>query len=458
MRLDLSGVIISGQRLEKMVDFLFKISDRVELISSDYKEMTKQEYETAEKDYINGLTDEEIDEINNGRAEEEADLSDLSEDERQEELELRRKVGEAREKEIFIRESSFIKSEDEIIAIVNEKFRGLGCLQREVTCKTHCTLGGAAVVYSLPVSGKLKEYFLKMELLTWPLKSEDGKILADDPAFYYRGNRVCSICSHEGYITLDLNKEQEKQFYALGIPYYLVENAKEKPTFPFLKETVCVFPLSGTITTLLGQGLFDFNMDTSQEYLKFYQWFDEHADKIRKEIRPCSKSMKEIVEYLQQKYTLEPYHSEAIELQCQRHGWDDFYAKPLNADCEITREDGVIDKYNISEYMIPKLVPFLYRMNYKGEELIVGGEYKSDYLFADTIGTEEKLKNLVENIDEKVCGFTQQGSLSEPLFQLLREINIVRGIDEYEKYDSFYFRTYIQILKYDDFKNQMLKE
>ena len=49
------------------------------------------------------------------------------------------------------------------------------------------------MVYTLTASEKLKEYFLKMELLTWPLKDSDGNILADDPAFYKNGQLVCSV-------------------------------------------------------------------------------------------------------------------------------------------------------------------------------------------------------------------------------------------------------------------------
>jgi hypothetical protein len=467
MYLKLSGVIISGQRLEKMVNFLFQISDKVELVSRDYKDMTKLEYEAAESNgdllrremyYANGLTDEEIDEIYNGESwsEEEPDLSHLSEEDRQKELELWRNTRQAIENDNLNREKSFVKSEDGIKTVVNEKFKNLNCLHREVTSQTHCTLGGPVVVYTFPVSEELMAYFLKMELLTWPLKSEDDKYLVDDPAFYKDGKMVCSICSHEGYINLELNREQVKQFQALDIPYMLLEDDKEKPVFPFLNKTVRAFSMGGSISTLLGQEIYGFDMESLKEFQEFYKWFDEHVVNIRKAIKPCKKSVKEILEYLQQNYTLEPYHSEVIELQCQRHGWDELLMKPGVADSEFADVDWLKNECETLEYAIPKLEPFLYRINYHGEELLVGGEYNSDYLFADTPMMEEEFKKLVEKLDERECIFTGQGSMSEPLFGLLKEINTVRGIDEYEIYENTLFRTYIMILKYDDYKNHRL--
>lgn len=83
-----------------------------------------------------------------------------------------------------------------------------------------------------------------------------------------------------------------------------------------------------------------------------------------------------------------------------------------------------------------------------GEVLIVGGEYSSDYLFVDTIDAEDKLKEVLKGRDEKAYAFTEGGTLSEPLFELMREVNICRGVDEYEIYDSGVLRTYIQTLWY----------
>ncbi len=47
MVIDLCGIIVKGKRLDRMVDFLFTISDRVELVSTATSDMTKEEYVAA---------------------------------------------------------------------------------------------------------------------------------------------------------------------------------------------------------------------------------------------------------------------------------------------------------------------------------------------------------------------------------------------------------------------------
>lgn len=435
MHIDLSGEIICGQRLKKIVDFLFEISDRVDLVSSDYHEMTKEEYERAqiEREYIqrelhcaNGFT--------------EAELDDLIAEGDPEAIELCRRIKAAQENEAYDREHSFIKA-DEIAAIVEKKFKGLACIKRKVTCHTHCTIGGAVVVYSLPANEELKKLFTQMELLTWPLKTSEGVYLAEDPAFYKDGKEVCSICSHERYIHLKLTQEQVLQIEALDIPMNAEweEQEKRKKEFPFLKEVIDIVAMESGVTTLLGRGLFNWEDDDFGDYLEFFSWFEEHQAVIRTRILPCKKSAKDIVEYLWQKYSLQEDYSEAIEHQCQWRAWNSLYVKPLEAK--------IIQS-------VSELEPFLFRINYMGEELIVGGEYKSDYLFIDTMGAENKLRKLLERLDEGVCAFTEQVSLSDPLFQLMKEINSYRGIDEYEIYDVMCFRTYLQTIWYDDIKTK----
>ena len=72
MRYDLTGVMICKDRLERLIEFLFKISDRVEVVHCQYNEMTKQEYEAARIEgkiqrrklgHLNGLSDEKFEDL-----------------------------------------------------------------------------------------------------------------------------------------------------------------------------------------------------------------------------------------------------------------------------------------------------------------------------------------------------------------------------------------------------------
>lgn len=452
MVIDLSGINISGERLDKMINFLFKISDRIDLVSSNYNEMTLLEYDSAlhqgellrrEQHLARGLTEEEIAEIYGELPEE--SLLDWPKEERLKELEARKRRKEAIAKENLARENSHLKSTEDIHTVLNNKFRDLDCKQRVVTSSTHCTQGGPCVVYSFPNTEKLQELFSQMELLTWPLKTEAGEFLADDPAFYSQDNLVCSICSHEGYIKLRLAPEQADEFYSLGIPYNSDKLPKEIPPFPYLDDSVAVISLDGTISTLLGLGVYNFDINSPEDFLQFYQWFDEHMEELRKEVKPCRKYVEEIIEYLKQKYPMDPYHSEVIEKQCLRHGWDNFYYRPRTAETNL-----IEDTEGNSGSSTPDLAPFLFRINYEGEELLVGGEYNSDYIFADLPEVEEELKDLLQNIDKRIAAISGGGSMTDSLLKLLKEINIFRGIDAYEKYNHNFFRAYMQILLYED--------
>jgi hypothetical protein len=457
MAIDLSYIIISGKRLDKLVDFLFEISDRIDLVCTDYKEMTRQEYETALKESVlqrydldrsNGLSEVEIAEIY-GETSAEEGLSGLSADKRLQELESRKRMKEAIDKENLARENSYLKSAEDINVIINQKFNGLNCNQRVVTSKTHSTHGAPCVVYTFPASEKLQELFKKMELLTWPLRNEVSEILAEDPAFYSEGTLICSICSHEGYVTLYLTPAQTKEFYSLGIPFSN-RMSEDIPTYPYLKDSVHVLSLDGTITTLLGLGVYNYDLNSPEDFLQFYHWFDEHVNNLRKEVKPCRKYVEEIIEYLQQKYSMEPYHSEVIEKQCKRHGWDSFYYSPRAAENDIIEDSDYCPPNTYSPCTTPDLAPFLFRISYEGDELLVGGEYNSDYIFVDLPKVEEDLRDLLENIDKRVCAVSGRGSMTESLFNLLKEINIVRGIDAYEKYNYNFFRSYMQILLYEN--------
>ncbi len=452
MVIDLSGINISGERLDKMINFLFRISDRIDLVSSNYNEMTLLEYDSAlhqgellrrEQDLASGLTEEEIAEIYGEPSED--SLLDWPEEERLQEIDGRKRRKEAIATEISAREQSHLKSTEDIHTVINSKFRDLACTQRVVTSSTHCTLGGPCVVYSFPNTEKLQDLFRQMELLTWPLKTEAGEILAYDPAFYSQDNLVCSICSHERYITLHLDQVQADEFYSLGIPYNLNKSPKEIPPFPYLDNSVAVISLDGTISTLLGLGVYNYDINSPENFLQFYQWFDEHMEELRKEVKPCRKYVEEIIEYLKLKYPMDSYHSEDIEKQCLRHGWDNFYYRPRTAETNL-----IEDTDGNSDSSMPDLAPFLFRINYEGEELLVGGEYNSDYIFADLPEVEECLKDLLQNRDKRVVAISGRGSMTDSLLKLLKEINIYRGIDEYEKYNYHFFRAYMQILLYED--------
>lgn len=456
MTIDLSGIIISGQRLEKLIHFLFEISDSVELVSYAYHEMTKAEYEAAKAEAkrlqkvlarANGLTDAEIDENEKSSLEEMVQQMD----------QLPQEIKDAIENDLRRMEMSFIQPK-EIDAIVEAKFTGLGCTHRRVTCQTHCTLAeGGYVVYTFPTSDALKKLFMGMGQVAWPLKTRDKEFLADDPAFYRQGEKICSICSHESIIMLYLNEEQTRSFAELGIPYYFAETRyqEEKPAYPFSKETVNIFSTGSPVTRLLGEDIFSAHRAGCEKYVSFNQWFDEHQEELCEQTIPCRKTTREILKKLQESYELQPFHSEAIKRQCERHGWDAFFSNPIIG--------------GVSSQTMPELDPFLYCLQYQGETLLVGGEHHSDYLFVDTMDAEEKLSELLVHLREAVWSLETCGELPkpsnlpkpsdlskgksniEPVFQLMREINLYRGIDEYEKYDHTFLQTYLRTQRYEEF-------
>lgn len=451
MVIDLCGIIVKGKRLDRMVDFLFTISDRVELVSTATSDMTKEEYvaaryelrkslkETGEEDVLG--TD--IDEMFLNLTGEEDFFYGKTKEEIQEEIVVLRTQAKER---ISERESSFITKED-ITSHLKMKFKGLCCRKRVVTCRTHCTTGGPRVVYSFSVNEELKKRFRNLEVLTCYFKDEKGSYLADNPAFYCKDKLICSICSHESYIFLHLEEEQMNVFKAFGIPYY-TDSTRDTPSFPCMDETLRIISSEPVITTLLGKEIIDYHEDNLNRIMKFSIWFNENYAKLRDSIEPRKRSVKEIMKYLKERYVLEPFQSRCLEIQCQRNAWDRYYLLPFN--------DIITNRSEDRDLLPTELDSFLYKLNYHGKELLIGGEYKSNYLFADSLDAEDKLKKLLETQNEMSYYYSDSNGFTEDLFHFIRELNEVKGIDEYDIYDSMYLKNYIYSLKYEEMENGIL--
>lgn len=454
MQIDLSGIIVNGKRLERLVDFLFTISDRVDLVSTSTSDMTKEEYVSARCDLRmklkdNGEEDDtlgtDVDEVFLNLTGEEEFFYGKTKEEIQEEIVVLRTQAQER---ILARENSFIIGED--ISLHDErKFKGLCCTNRVVTCNTHCTTGSPSVVYSFSASEELKKLFHNLKVLTWYFKDVKGEYLAEDPAFYYKDKLICSICSHERYIFLHLEEEQVEEFKTFGIPYF-TDNIFNIPQLPYMDETLRIITRYPVITTLLGKEIIDFHEDNLDKIMKFSTWFNDNYDMLRESIEPHKRSVKDIIEYLKERYVLDPFQSRSLEIQCQRNAWDLYYSSPFN-DISTNRRE--------NRNLLPmELEFFMYKLNYHGIELIIGGEYRSNYLFADSMDAEDKLKDILKTQNDMLYCFSEANGFPDGLFQFIRELNEVRGIDEYDKYDNMYLQSYIYLLKYEEIENGKLYE
>lgn len=186
---------IRGKKLKHFINFCFDISDAVVLVDRFSAHMLKDEakeaiYKSRTRFEKMGMSSEDI----NERI---ADSQKCIE-----------QIG-----------SSYATSQEKIDALKGKYLVQYGLKKREVTCETHCTLGGETIQYYFISEGNLKAKFEKMKTLYDRIILAKEEFELDDPAFCKDGEVICSICSHEHMGSLVLTQEQYQVFRQLRIPH-----------------------------------------------------------------------------------------------------------------------------------------------------------------------------------------------------------------------------------------------
>lgn len=178
---------ITGNKLRELMEFCFKISNKVSICQMGNNGMTLAEAKKARSKYNNSLKAMEL-----------PTLSD----------------------EINTTNKPFISSDDGVKAYVEENLSEYKLMKRIVTCTTACTYGPTQVMYFLELEDNIKNSFKGMEDIYNAVihKDEKGFIL-EDPTFYNDKQYVLIICSREKYGTLFLTESQYEEFNKLGIKH-----------------------------------------------------------------------------------------------------------------------------------------------------------------------------------------------------------------------------------------------
>lgn len=197
---------ITGEKLRKLIDFCFNISDTISLNSLDPLQMLASEIDEQTK--ARDLYWAEERRVMREQSDEEEDDDEYEQDGNDEDF-----------KESII----CAKSEQVIEEFINEKFSQYDFIKREVTFKTHCTVGPLTTVYYFKTSDSLKQKFKSMEnLFECIVICDKNRSILSDPAFYKGENLVCSICSHEAMGSLVLEEAEYDTFRKLRIPHQVL--------------------------------------------------------------------------------------------------------------------------------------------------------------------------------------------------------------------------------------------
>lgn len=107
----------------------------------------------------------------------------------------------------------------------------------EETHETHCTRGPLTTVYHMKNDHNIKQKLDGLKDIYGPLcLDEKGEEIVEDPAFYKKGELLCSICSHEKIGRLFLDEGQYKEFHSLRIPHDLFNPPRQLSLEEQLKE------------------------------------------------------------------------------------------------------------------------------------------------------------------------------------------------------------------------------
>lgn len=183
--INLNTKSITGDKLRQLVEFCFKISNKVSICQMGNNGMTLEEAKKARSKYNNSLKAMEL-----------PALTD----------------------EIDTSKKSFILSDYGVKAYVDANLSEYKLMKRIVTCTTACTYGLVQVMYYLELENNIKDEFKGMkDIYDAVIHNPEKDFLLEDPAFYNDKQYVLIICSREKYGTLFLTKGQYDEFKNLGI-------------------------------------------------------------------------------------------------------------------------------------------------------------------------------------------------------------------------------------------------
>lgn len=183
--INLNTKSITGDKLRGLIEFCFKISNKVSICQMGNNGMTLIEAKKARSKYNNSLKAMEL-----------PTLSD----------------------EVDTSNKPFISSDDGVKTYVEENLSEYKLMKRIVTCTTACTYGPAQVMYFLELEDNIKDAFKNMDDIYDAVINKDEKdFILEDPAFYNDKQYVLIICTREKYGTLFLTESQYDEFKKLGI-------------------------------------------------------------------------------------------------------------------------------------------------------------------------------------------------------------------------------------------------
>ncbi|MHC1748936.1 MAG: leucine-rich repeat domain-containing protein [Cellulosilyticaceae bacterium] len=224
IEVELSEEIIKGKKLKQLIDFCFKISDNISLNSVDTLQMMASEIdeETKARNLYWEEQRRKIDEQLCDEDEEEAGQDEDEDDKKYDNVE-----------ETIV----CAKSEQEIEEFINKNFSPYDFIKREVTYRTHCTVGPLKVVYYFQADDNIKQRFECMNDLYEPIMlGDDNSLMMDDPAFYKGEERIGSICSHEDMGSLVLEEFEYNEFRKFRIPHLVVNQSRTWSLEEWLEE------------------------------------------------------------------------------------------------------------------------------------------------------------------------------------------------------------------------------
>ena len=185
--INLTTKSITGDKLRELLEFCYKISNKVSICQMGNNGMTLEEAKKAIDKYNNSLKAMELPTLSY---------------------------------EIDKSSKPFISSEDGIKSYVKENLSDYKLIKRIVTCTTACTYGPIQVMYFFELEDNIKKTFKKMKDIFEAVIHKDEKdFLLEDPAFYNNKQYVLIINSREKYGTLFLTESQYDEFKKLGIEH-----------------------------------------------------------------------------------------------------------------------------------------------------------------------------------------------------------------------------------------------
>ena len=185
--INLNTKSITGDKLKELMEFCFKISNKVSLCQMGNTGMTIKEAIKARSEYNNTLKAMEL-----------PTLSD----------------------EIDRSNKSFISSNDKVKSYIKDNLSEYKLMDRIVTCTTPCTYGPVRVMYYLELEDNIMNTFKMMkDIYEAVIHNPEKDFLLEDPVFYNDKQYVLIICSSEKYGTLFLTETQYNEFKKMGIEH-----------------------------------------------------------------------------------------------------------------------------------------------------------------------------------------------------------------------------------------------